>query len=798
MADGSIIFEAKLDTSGIKKGLGDVKKEAGGLSSVLKKLGYTIGIAFSVGAIIQFGKTSVNAANELSAALTGLQSILDGQGRSFSAAKAFIEEYTKDGLIPATNAITAYKNLALRGYDDSQIRQVMIALKDSAAFGRQASYSMGEAVQSATEGLKNENSILVDNAGVTKNVAQMWKEYAASIGTTASNLTQQQKIQAEVNGILEESKYQVGDAAKVAGTLTGQITQLSFNFYNLKVAVGNAINPILQKFIPVINAAVQALTRFANAVATVIGAIFGKASVQSSALAAGNDAIASSAAAGTAAEKELADATKEAGEAAEKSLMPFDELNKLQDPSSGGGSIESPSGDFGGGLSMEISADAQVEDTISPKLQAIVDKVKELVEPLKNIDFGSAVAAFGRLKDAIAPFTEKLFAGLEWAWYNILVPLTEWTIEDLLPAFLNSLSEALGVLNTTIDTLKPLAQWLWDEFLKPIAEWTGGVIVDVLGSISNCLEKIGDWIKNNQKAVETIAIVAASFAAAWMLVNGALLIWNTIAGLATTLTTAFGTAVAFLTSPIFLVALAIAGLIAVAVLLIKNWEAVKLFFKDLWDKVAQWAVDAWAKVTGIWEDVTGWFDEHISSPIKKVWEDISAWFEENVKPKFTVEYWKGLFKSIAEGMKQKFKDGINEVIKLFNKFISWINEKMHINWEPIIDPIFGKTIIPGVNIQLFTIPNIPKLAKGAVIPPNREFMAVLGDQRNGTNVEAPLSTIQEAVSAAVNSQQQIDLLREQNRLLQQILERCGLTIDGQGFAKAVTDYQNRENWAMGW
>lgn len=430
--------------------------------------------------------------------------------------------------------------------------------------------------------------------------------------------------------------------------------------------------------------------------------------------------------------------------------------------------------------------------------QAIVDKVKELVEPLKNIDFGPAVAAFGRLKDAIAPFTEKLFAGLEWAWYNILVPLTEWTIEDLLPAFLNSLSEALGVLNTTIDTLKPLAQWLWDEFLKPIAEWTGGVIVDVLGSISNCLEKIGDWIKNNQKAVETIAILAASFAAAWMLVNGALLIWNTIAGLATTLTTAFGTAVAFLTSPIFLVALAIAGLIAVAVLLIKNWEAVKLFFKDLWDKVAQWAVDAWAKVTGIWEDVTGWFDEHISSPIKKVWEDISAWFEENVKPKFTVEYWKGLFKSIAEGMKQKFKDGINEVIKLFNKFISWINEKMHINWEPIIDPIFGKTIIPGVNIQLFTIPNIPKLAKGAVIPPNREFMAVLGDQRNGTNVEAPLSTIQEAVSAAVNSQQQIDLLREQNRLLQQILERCGLTIDGQGFAKAVTDYQNRENWAMGW
>lgn len=304
-ADGSIIFETKLDNNGLIKGLDAARKGTGGLTSAVKKLGAAVGIAFSVGAVIQFGKASVNAANDLSAALTGLQSIVEGQGRSFSAAKALIEEYTKDGLIPATNAITAYKNLALRGYDDSQIRQVMVALKDSAAFGRQASYSMGEAVQSATEGLKNENSILVDNAGVTKNVAQMWKEYAASIGTTANNLTQQQKIQAEVNGILEESKYQVGDAAKVAGTLTGQLTQLSFNFYNLKVAVGNAINPILQSFIPVINTAVQTLTRFANAVATVIGAIFGRASVQSSALAASNDAIASSAAAGTAAEEKL-------------------------------------------------------------------------------------------------------------------------------------------------------------------------------------------------------------------------------------------------------------------------------------------------------------------------------------------------------------------------------------------------------------------------------------------------------------------------------------------------------------
>lgn len=41
--------------------------------------------------------------------------------------------------------------------------------------------------------------------------------------------------------------------------------------------------------------------------------------------------------------------------------------------------------------------------------------------------------------------------------------------------------------------------------------------------------------------------------------------------------------------------------------------------------------------------------------------------------------------------------------------------------------------------------SIPALARGAVIPPNREFLAVLGDQRSGTNIEAPLATIEQAV-----------------------------------------------------
>jgi hypothetical protein len=312
MSDGRVIIDTQINTDGIEKGVRGISGSFGGLKSVLGKVAGIVSATFAVGKIVQFGKASSQAARELNDALVGLRSVVDGNGRSFSDAQAFIDEFIADGLVPATNAVAAYKNLLQRGYNDSQIKSVMNALKDASAYGRQSSYTMGEAVQSATEGLKNENSVLVDNAGVTKNVAKMWEDYAKSIGTTAANLTQQQKIQAEVTGILEESKFQTGDAAKVAGTLSGQLQQLSFNFNNLKVAIGNAINPILQAVLPTINKAITAFTKLANAVASAMGALFGSAKVTSNAatnadkVADANSGIADSAGAGAKAQKDLA------------------------------------------------------------------------------------------------------------------------------------------------------------------------------------------------------------------------------------------------------------------------------------------------------------------------------------------------------------------------------------------------------------------------------------------------------------------------------------------------------------
>lgn len=48
---------------------------------------------------------------------------------------------------------------------------------------------------------------------------------------------------------------------------------------------------------------------------------------------------------------------------------------------------------------------------------------------------------------------------------------------------------------------------------------------------------------------------------------------------------------------------------------------------------------------------------------------------------------------------------------------------------------------------------VPALAQGAVIPPNKEFMAILGDQKSGTNIETPLQTMIDAFNTALASRQ---------------------------------------------
>lgn len=157
----------------------------------------------------------------------------------------------------------------------------------------------------------------------------------------------------------------------------------------------------------------------------------------------------------------------------------------------------------------------------------------------------------------------------------------------------------------------------------------------------------------------------------------------------------------------------------------------------------------------------------IPEKCKGVWNNIRNWFNSSVKPKLTLAYWKEKFANIGEGLKQKLRDGVNAGITLFNRFISWINEKMRLSWGSL--NVLGQQIVPAGSIQLVNIPQIPYLAKGAVLPANKPFLAMVGDQRHGTNVEAPLATIQEAV-AVVMSDVISAMLAGDEALLQELQE----------------------------
>lgn len=104
---------------------------------------------------------------------------------------------------------------------------------------------------------------------------------------------------------------------------------------------------------------------------------------------------------------------------------------------------------------------------------------------------------------------------------------------------------------------------------------------------------------------------------------------------------------------------------------------------------------------------------------------------------------KDIFDGISTAIKGTWASAINAIIRALNWLIDKAN-KISFTVPSWVPGLGGKHI--GVNIPKINELQIPKLAQGAVIPPNREFMAVLGDQKHGTNIEAPLDTIKQAVA----------------------------------------------------
>ena len=140
----------------------------------------------------------------------------------------------------------------------------------------------------------------------------------------------------------------------------------------------------------------------------------------------------------------------------------------------------------------------------------------------------------------------------------------------------------------------------------------------------------------------------------------------------------------------------------------------------------------------------------ILEAVQKAWSDLKTWWNANVAKYFTLDYWADLGKGMIDGL-------LSGLSGIFSGLKSWASDV----WSTITGVFSSSNARASISGSVSTsgyrmaaMPSIaayrvPALAKGAVIPPNREFLAVLGDQRSGTNIEAPVSEIEAAVARAL-------------------------------------------------
>ena len=392
-------------------------------------------------------------------------------------------------------------------------RGVALLSNDIASFYNISAESAFEKIQSAMAGMPRplqELGIMVRDSEVKQTA------YANGIARTGEELNTQQKALATYLAILQRTSNAQGDLARTINSPANQMRMLKTSIIDLGVAIGTMFQPLLSVVLPVLNAIVIAATRAFQALASLFGIEFDASAYADdfSDISTGVESVGDAADSSGGKVKKLA-----------KQLAAFDEMNTLNknEDSSGGGS---GGGGGGGSVSLpKIDWDKLYSggfDKVTNKALEMADKIykafeklgKKLNNTFKKIDWAKISAGLNEVWEALKPFGERIGAGLEWFYDNVLEPLVIWAANNLVPTVLHLIAGALKLIGAVIDACAPTFAWLFDNFLRPIAEFTGGIIIGVLQGIGDML----NWIAEQQAVVElikNIAITIGIMVAAW-------------------------------------------------------------------------------------------------------------------------------------------------------------------------------------------------------------------------------------------------------------------------------------------
>ena len=213
-------------------------------------------------------------------------------------------------------------------------------------------------------------------------------------------------------------------------------------------------------------------------------------------------------------------------------------------------------------------------------------------------------------------------------------------------------------------------------------------------------------------------------------------------------------------------AIAVGACIAIGVLLYKNWDKIKEVAGKVWDwiknKTVTFVNDIGSKLRNLGTKISTIWDSIKSTARQKwnaIWSTIGNLVERiknGIVEKFTSA--KNKVVDIFGGIKDTIRSILNKVIGIVNGAIGTVNSAIGgiesaFSFGPwkVPTPFGSRTI--GFTASFPRVPTVPYLAKGAVIPPRSEFLAVLGDQKNGRNLEAPEGVIREIIEDALAKNQ---------------------------------------------
>ena len=485
-------------------------------------------------------------------------------------------------------------------------------------------------------------------------------------------------------------------------------------------------------------------------------------------------------------------------EKATRSLAGFDEITRLdapQEDASGGGAGGSsgPNYDFvdqtGAGFSSLLDAVKGFWDQFAASLAPSIAAWNAAWEQIKT----TAMAVWPQIQAAAS--------GL---WTNALQPLLDYLTGTWAPGIVNAFSQAFApivgdfvsagiqdaaawfewlcgiitdavnnLLRPALDTVLRIWQDMmagiteaWNTYGQPLMDGVLEAFENVRAIFSNLYYNviepiISDWIARVQELWDehlkplwdnlVMLLLDAG--------NTILVFWNNVlAPLLNWLISTFGPTFAEVFNAAASAVETAAGFIADAIdLALYVFRGILDFltavFQGDWQKAWDVVKDT---VLGVWDRITGGVKDAINGII-----------------------------GFVNGMISAVVNGLNRVGSALNSLSFTVPD-----WVPGIG---GSTL--GFNFGTITAPQIPYLAQGAVIPPNREFMAVLGDQSHGTNVEAPLATIQQAVADVMqdNLDGELAALEAIRGTLLDILQAVyGIDISDTKIGKAANRYTTRQ------